>query len=445
MALFIACTTAVLRGRCPTLSVRNNVGIAIGITQIGVLNCRDNVILLSTDVLVALQSLADNMPINKLKITGLSLLLGAAALIVGLTLFFGPQDNGDRQVPLLKWSAETARAEAGNATFINGEMQIELDVRGGAVARLEMGEVPARDYPYLHIELVDPPKGLSLAITWKTREGYHALTFEAGTQKSLWIATAELPDWNGDVSSLGLLLYGQPGQTVRIQDFTVYPASPWRQLAAIYSDLTGFIPWNRAAMNTYTGVSHLSSFYPIALTVTFLGLCLLAYGVLLLAFRKRVHFDWSVIALLFLACWVILDLVWQNRLLQQLADTHRLFSGKSTAEKLAAGPDAKLVNFVSQIEPLLGADNARVFVASSDQYSGMRTAYYLFPRNVFWSLHLQELPVNTFLRKGDYIALVKPTDLRFNEEFGALFGPERARLRAQLLYTDRAGSLLRLN
>jgi hypothetical protein len=379
-----------------------------------------------------------------LKITGLSLLLGAAALIVGLLLFFGPRDSGNQQLPMIKWTAQTAKAEVGSATFSDGSMQIELAKVGGAGVTLEMKPVPARAYPYLHIELVDPPKGLTAVISWKSNDTYPALTLEAGTQ-SLWIATNELRGWEGQVSSLRLLISGKPGEIVHIRDFSLYPASPRYQLASIYSDLTGFVPWHRAAMNTYTGVTSLSSFYPIALTVAFLGLSMAAYVVSLLVFRKQQRFDWYVVALIFLACWVTLDLVWQNRLLQQLVETHRIFSGKSMAEKRAVGPDAALASFVSQIEPLISAKNARIFVASSDQYSGMRVAYYLFPHNVFWSLHLHELPANPFLRKGDYIALVKPTEFRFIDEFGALFAPNRARLSAQMLYSDSAGSLLRLN
>ncbi|MEZ5572166.1 MAG: hypothetical protein R3E64_09090 [Halioglobus sp.] len=378
----------------------------------------------------------------------MSLLLGAVALIVVLTQFFGPQHSPEQLRPAILWTADTAKVEGAKASFQDGEMKIEFDNIGGAVASLSMGTVAAQDYPYLHLQLVDPPKGLELAITWRTQEAensYHAYTLEAGAQKSLWIATEELSDWTGQVSELGMFLHGKPGQKFSIRDFSLYPDSVSHQLAAIYSDLTGFIPWNRAAMNTYTGVSVLSSFYPLILAVALFVLSLLAYGVLRLINRKRIPFNWSVVSLIFLACWICLDLVWQNRLLQQLADTHRLFSGKSSQEKLAAGPDAALVKFVSQMLPLVDADNSRIFVTSSDQYSGMRTAYYLFPHNVFWSLHAPELPTNKFLRKGDYVAVVNPSDFKFNSDYKALFGPGRARLSAQLILSDPAGFLVRLD
>lgn len=385
------------------------------------------------------------MPIRILTITGLSLLLGAAALAVGLRFFFGPHTSDGRAWPAIQWNASTARAVAGKATYADDEMQIVLEPNGGAVVSLQMPEVPAQAYPYLHIELVDPPAELTLAVTWRAQGTYHALTLEGGTQKSLWIATEELQDWDGRISSLGLLLHDQPGETVRIRDFSIYPAALRYQLAAIFTDLTRFSPWDRAAMNTYTGVFQLSSYYPVVLSVALLGLSLLAYGLLLLVFRRRVPASWSVAALLFLACWVALDLAWQTRLIKQVSDTQRLFAGKDTEAKRAAGPDAALVELVSGITPLLDADEARVFVASTDQYSGMRVAYYLYPRNAFWSMHLHELPVNSFLRSGDYIALVNPTDFRFNEARGALVAPGRAKLSAQLLYSSPAGSLLRLN
>ena len=197
-------------------------------------------------------------------------------------------------------------------------------------------------------------------------------------------------------------------------------------------------------MNTYTGAFNVSSFYPIALAVTFLLLCLLAYRSLIFIFRTRLQFNWSVVALIFLATWVVLDLLWQHRLLHQVVDTHRLFAGKNTEQKLAVGPDAELYNFANSVKPLLDAAEPRIFVTSTDNYSGMRTAYYFFPLNVHWSLYGPPLPHWKFLREGDYVVLINPSTLTFDPQRGQVISPKRRNLNAELVLSAPSGTVVRL-
>ena len=127
----------------------------------------------------------------------------------------------------------------------------------------------------------------------------------------------------------------------------------------------------------------------------------------------------------------------------QLADTYRTFAHVEYGQRQAAGPDAPYFSFASQIKEHLAPD-ARVIVASSDQYNGMRVAYYLYPHNVFWSLHAPEVPYDEFLRAGDYIALIKPSTYRFNGRQGIVSAPDRANLPAELVFSDSTGTLVRL-
>ena len=383
-----------------------------------------------------------------LRVTGLSLLLGAAALIVGLTLFFAPPHSSGQPVSAVALNPTTAEVGAGTPTLVDGELQIILNSTGTAAVNLTMEHVDASSYPFLHLALQDPSKDLKMLIIWTTGEDEqysHVYRLESASRASLWIATDELPGWTGDLSSLSLMVLGREGDTVRIRDFSIHPTSASTQLRAIYSDLTLFARWNRAAMNTYSGTSKVSSFYPMALTLAFLFLSIMAYGLLILVSRSRLRFNWNIVALIFLASWIGLDMLWQNRLLQQLAETYRTFAGKTTEEKLAVGPDAQLFNFVAQIKPLMDARDSRIFVASSDLYKGMRVAYYLFPLNVLWSVHGIELPDDHFLRKGDLVALVNPSTFYFGPNKHVLIAPQRMDLPAELIFSNASGTLVRLN
>ena len=343
-----------------------------------------------------------------LKVTGLSLLLGAVALVAVLTLFFAPPtDDGPRPSPITL-NATNVRFTDSVGTFANGELGVDLNQSYGTVS-LVTGGIDTKDYPFLHFAIEDPPQPLTVSIflekngkkkksrLYKLKNSY---TLEDRSPESVWFAMNEFEGWTGTVTAVELVFVSRSGQTIRIKDFSLFPTSPSRQLRAIASDLTSTALWKRADMNTHTGVDKVSSFYPVPLVVTLLLLSTLCYGLLLILFRGRIKFNWTVVALIFLTCWISLDLVWQNRLLHQVAQTKRTFAGKDTPEKLAVGPDHKLYNFISEAKQHLEPDDARVFVSSSDIYRGMRGAYYLLPLNTYWSLELPELPSEKYLREG---------------------------------------------
>lgn len=380
-----------------------------------------------------------------LKITGLSLLLGAAALIAGLVLFYTPAAS-DSPVEPIVWSPETGQVLAGTASLVDGDTQLVLGPLGVGAVALPVASAGAELFPFLHIALETAARDPIVLLAWpnaQSKEPPHVYPVENKLIASQWIATAELGGWEGTIGTLNLVVMGPPGETVLIRDFSLHPASPWHHLQAIYSDLTAFKPWNRAAMNTHTGVTSVASFYPVPLAVALLLLSLIAYGVLIALSRGKVRFSRVTVALIFLANWMILDLVWQNRLWHQLADTYRTFAHVEPQVRQSVGPDKAFFDFATKIKPNLPADS-RVIVASSDHYNGMRVAYYLFPLNVFWSLHDPEVPYDEFLRNGDYIALIKPSTFRFNKHTNVVFAPDRTDIPAELVYSDDTGTLVRM-
>jgi hypothetical protein len=376
------------------------------------------------------------------------LLLGFAALVVVLTQYYAPPSGASGTQPVL-WNASNVRPLGKKRRIVDGELQLVLRRNGSNSIKLDTGGIDAEDYAFLHLAVENPPADLTTTvyINWKgPKHAGNPQELRNRSPTSLWLATHELEGWTGTIDSVTLLFNGPPGETVRIRDFALYPGTPLRQLRAIYSDLTSNAPWRRADMNSNTGVAKESSFYPVPLAVSLLLLSALAYGALLLLFRKRLKFNWEVVGLIFLACWVALDLVWQNRLLYQAENSQRLFAGKDTPGKLAVGPDKKLYRFISQAKKHIEPADARVFVATTDIYRGMRGAYYLLPFNAFWRLEPPEIPHDYYLRKGDYFVLIHPSQTRLytGRGEGRLRGPENRPHRAELLYSDDTGTLVRL-
>ncbi len=382
-----------------------------------------------------------------IRITLLSLLLGALALLAGLLLFFSEPGAKNNTVPVITLGANNAKVILGEATFDHEGLQLVLNAAGLGVISFTDKKIAAKAYPFLHLAIEGPAKDVDVWFTWSTdeaHENHHGFVPQNRLWRSMWLATQEMEGWTKNISPLTMAVVGKAGATIRIKELALFPPSPLRQLQAVVSDLTGYVPWNRAAMNSHTGVTPVASFYPTILVVALLLLSLLAYGFLLLIFRSKVRFSWRVVALIFLACWISLDMFWQKTLLHQVVDTYRTFSGKSPHEKLLAGPDANLYAFVTQVIPLVSPKDARIFVSSSDIYLGQRGAYFLYPFNVFWPGPNAEFPPDYWLRSGDLVLLVYPTTLRFDTATNKLALSANSAISAELVFNDRVGQLVRV-
>jgi hypothetical protein len=380
-----------------------------------------------------------------LRVTGLSLLFGAVGLVVVLTQFFAAPAPAGSPPSSITLNPDNTHFTASSGSFADGELQLTLVKSGLGVVTLETGGIETSEYPFLHIALEEPPRDLKIRISLDIDGTYtRPYLLESKSPRSMWLALNELQGWTGSANAIRLVFIGHKDQSVRIGDFSLHPASPSRQLQAIVSDFANNAPWKRANMNTHTGVTKVASFYPVPLIVTLLLFSLLGYVLLITLFRGKFKFDWNVVALIFLACWISLDLIWQNRLLYQVGNSYQMFAGKNTQAKLAVGPDSRLFQFISKVKEHLEPADARVFMSSSDLYRGMRGAYYLYPFNVYWSLEPPEVPLNKDMRKGDYVVLLKPTATRFYQRVEILKAPENRPQSAEKIYSDSSGILVRL-
>ena len=383
-----------------------------------------------------------------LRITALSLLLGGVALVATLKFLFLPPGSTASQAAPIHLITQGKQAANGTDSHKEGKVILPIDKHGTATRVISKKPFAAGDYPFLHLALDQYADISKVVLTWKTAGDdpqRHSYTLENTSWDSLWLATREMRDWEGQISQTGLLVFGQPQASLVIRDFSLLPSALSYQLQAMYSDWVGYVPWTRSAMNSHSGVTNVASFYPVPLTLTAFLLSLLGYGLILTFVRSQRPFRWQVVGLIFLAWWIVLDLAWQNRLLQQVADTHATFSGKNTEERRAVGPDAKLYDFVAQAaQNIDGAGRSRVFVSSTDEYIGLRSAYYLYPFNVYWTLNEPELPHSRFFRSDDYVLLIKPTSISYNKRRSQLVMPDGALLEAELLLSARSGLLVQV-
>ena len=133
----------------------------------------------------------DNNLLSMLKVTGLSLLLGSVALVVVLTQFFAPPaTDGAHPLPVLL-NPTNARIQQSAGKFVDGELQLKLNSLGLGAVTLATEDIAARDYPFLHLALEDPPHNMGIGISLKTsakKKMGRLQSLEKRSPGSVWLA-----------------------------------------------------------------------------------------------------------------------------------------------------------------------------------------------------------------------------------------------------------------
>jgi len=251
--------------------------------------------------------------------------------------------------------------------------------------------------------------------------------------------------WSSSASALGVVFLGPPGGKVVLESMEILPSRFPYSIYTALEEATSFAPWQHSSINSYVrGGSVGSAPNPVFVSFTVFSVALLLYFALLLFFRMKLRFQWGVVAMVFLLSWAIPDILWQGRLLRQAGLTLDTFSGKSPVEKRQVGDDQELFRLMAAVHEAVDSPSARVFVSSSSDYKGMRSSYYLYPLNVFWQRNAKGILEQQSLHAGDYVLLLPPSPLRFDQSTGYLVSQPAFKLKVRPVLSSDLGLLYRV-
>jgi hypothetical protein len=381
-------------------------------------------------------------------LTLLSLMGGALLLLVGLAIFYVPPAAGDAGT--LTWRGDDLAASVRPGVTVAGGIKLTLDANGLAAVILPLpaGGFSFQNHPFVSLGTGDLPQGLSISLLWQREEAPNRLIrypVPPRPESGRWISMLHVPGWSGTMKRLGIGFRGKAGQAVVLQRVTLAPPSLWRFLGAVYAEWAAPEPWQQTSINVYRGVgSRAPLLYPVPTLASLLGLSLLVYASLWVARRRSLRFDWRVPSALAVACWLALDLPWQAQLWTRLVTAHDRFAGLTMDQRHLAAADRSLFAFAERVGLAISERDPRLFLATGSDYAAVRIGYYLFPSNVFWRRGGPELPGSKYLRRGDYIVLFLPKEVRYDAGTQRLLWPGKQALKVQSVLLERTGGLFRV-
>jgi hypothetical protein len=335
----------------------------------------------------------------------------------------------------------------GEGRVNEGLLVARADARGVVGIKLPIQPVIAEHYPLLRMRFAEVPEKSLVTAAWRSSldlpEEKRVRTGDIGSS-DFWLYLAGNTHWDGTIEELKLVLRGKQGDRFLIESISLEPLSFKGLALSNRFDWLSGETWTQKSANFHkvvpAGRGPLNLLSVVAL---FLFTAILAYALWRLASGRS--FDLRVAGAVVVIGWLLLDGLWLGRLVKQADATRAQFAGKSAEQKLLDGPDAGLYRLISEVRGLLAPEEeVRLFVATSGDYRGMRTAYYLYPYNVYWQRKGPEVPDPRYLRSGDYIVLVPPSELEIDHQRSALVLPDSNLVEVEPLLVRETGMLLKV-
>jgi hypothetical protein len=304
----------------------------------------------------------------------------------------------------------------------------------------------AEEFSRVEWTLSSPQAPPELVFVWRTRE-HPRRNYSKRLQ---WLVTGAAPlelkaedGWTGTITGVALLV--GPGMDTPLRVELLRIVSPSAAAAA------GELAHQWAARNRLRGYS---VNYPFdaerahtlpALPAVAIA-AILATGLYVALARWR---GWSrdrrVLWAIFIGGWLLLDLRWQVNLWREAFDRGSRFAGKTTAEMHLAADDASLFTLMEKLKSALPATPSRVFLYCDNELICARSAFMLYPQNVYRVLNRRRPPVDPEeLHEGDYILLVYSRALGYDRERRVAVWQDGRTKPAEELLLQREALLLRV-
>lgn len=238
---------------------------------------------------------------------------------------------------------------------------------------------------------------------------FHRLPLEHGGRSQGRLMLADVPDWQGVIIGIGLLVNGSLDSPLTVRELTLRPVLPEptvlpRQLWRQWTIAEG---WQSHSINLIAGGAGVL-IGPTPIVALWVTLSSLSY--LLLAGRPSPGRHLAPLGLIVLTGWLVLDLRWQWNLGEQWGNSLEQLTGKNTIEKLRTY-DEELIDLISSVKRILPKQPVRIFLVSdfSDATGSARhnrVRYHLTPHNVYG--FSTEPPLPRWTRSGDYLLALLP-------------------------------------
>lgn len=346
------------------------------------------------------------------------------------------------------WGAGSLTLARGVGSIAGDELVVSAPDPSGVVVVSLTAKFRSSDYPAVAWAAIGIPDTAVVRLLWFSDYTPQTVSsapvrVEAGRPQPTLLAGDR--GWVGNISGLALAIQGPLPQPVRIRGVVAKPMGAADILGDRVREWLAFEGWTGASINTVVGGADLQE---LSLPVLLAAALALALGIayLLQRFAPR----WmplpaaTVLATLFVAASLLLDVRWTWNLARQVQATATQYAGKGTRERLLAGDDGALYAFLEKAQGVLPKAPARVFVIADAAYFRDRAAYHLYPHNVYFDPRENSVPPAGALHPGDWLVVYQRRGVQYSPAEQRLRWDDGQSVAAELMLVESAGALFRI-
>ncbi|MDQ6916714.1 MAG: hypothetical protein M3023_02730 [Pseudomonadota bacterium] len=352
-------------------------------------------------------------------------------------------------------SAKTLRWTPGELSVTEGTAELRAD---GLAVRPNDPVHPVRiaistslragDYPVIAWETFGVPDDVEIAVLWQNeyepgRVFNQRLDVESGRVQPTTLAQNK--KWVGRIRGIALAVQGNFSAPMIVRRVTAKTMSPREVLADRIGEWLQFEPWNGSSINTLIGGADTQD---LPMSFTFAVILMLAALIYFALSRWRPQWVGSrrpaVIGAMFLVAWFALDARWLWNFVRQVHVTAQLYAGKSWHERHLVADDRAVFAFIEKVRGKLPPPPARVFVVADDHYYRDRSAYHLYPYNVFFDPWKNTMPPASAVRSGDFLVVYQRRGVQFDAAQQRLRWDGGGPLSAELLLAEAGAAMFRI-
>jgi len=381
--------------------------------------------------------------------TLLKIPLGIALLslaIMAAIVYFNLQSQVGPAAHAIELEGKKFRFVLGRGEIADSLLVVNQFVNGAAVLSYYTDKLSAKDFALLKYQSPDGSAGnVSAAFFWRAGSNPRDTPrIYLSNETRGFIELDRVPAWDGEIKEIGLVVFGQPGDELRLADIQLVSRSLSDQWTLMWRKWVQFEPWSQRSINFLSGGFDGQWMSLTALIMAWVLLSCFMYAGYLV--KSKQSFNLLVPFILIIIGWVALDIKWSLNLTKQAQATIATYNGKTQDQKLTDDPAGILFTLAETLKKKhLPSKPARIVLLKDsvpNDYFRLRAQYYLAPHNVY---NRDRLPRKRMKNSQNYLLQLGDIDgLSYKGVSGQLRWGDHQSLLVEELYSSTQGKLFLL-